>query len=279
MAPLQAMTDEATGAVNIWTQNAVGTSEPERSTYHSIHERLEFTHSEYGQAEYGARLMANAVIDTWRDMARGKGDPDRRRRRQWVAFRSDFARRGQSIDRWFPGPVTHPYPGVSNCRSAPAFAGDPRMPVVGLPDCVPASDGLNQLSDLLGLPDPPGVPASPVDPGLGIDDFKRLGVPVPDNYAAPGYTGLEEDIDVHLQAIRIGDILFTVCSCEQWADQSRNIKTRTDRIPDNEYLGWDWKSEGCTKNNDGTYGTGAEGFGTGTWTCKDPRNLSPICPP
>jgi hypothetical protein len=276
VAPLQAITDEATDAVNIWTQSAVGTSEPERSTYHSIHERLEFSHKEYGQAEYGARLMANSIIGAWRDVERGKddpdfgGDPDR-----LVAFRSDFANAEvKSIDRWFPGPVTHPYPGVSNCKSAPAFTGDPRLPVVGLPDCVPASDGLNQLADLLGLPDPPDVPASPVDPGIDSDDLDRLGIPFPANYAAPGYTGLEEDIDVHLQAFRIGDILFTVCSCEQWADQSRNIETRTDRVAGNEYLGYDWKAEGCTKNNDGTYGVGAEGYGTGTWTCKDPRNLA-----
>ena len=130
LAPLQAITDEATGAVNIWTQNAVGTSEPERSTYHSIHERLEFTHKDYGQAEYGARLMANAITGAWRDVARGKdhpdfeGDPDR-----WVEFRSDFANgEVKNIDRWFPGPVTHPYPGVSNCRTNPALAGEPADP-------------------------------------------------------------------------------------------------------------------------------------------------------
>jgi len=34
-------------------------------------------------------------------------------------------------DRWFPGPVSHPYPGVSSCRTDPAFQGDPRLPVVG----------------------------------------------------------------------------------------------------------------------------------------------------
>ena len=39
---------------------------------------------------------------------------------------------------------------------------------------------------------------------------------------------LEEDLGVHMQAFRLGDILFTVCSCEQWVDQAYNIKTRTD---------------------------------------------------
>ena len=33
------------------------------------------------------------------------------------------------------------------------------------------------------------------------------------------------------------------CSCEQWKDQSRNIQTRTDRVPDNEWLGYDWSDK------------------------------------
>ena len=35
VAPLQRMVDRATGGLTIYTQNAVGTAEPERSTYHS----------------------------------------------------------------------------------------------------------------------------------------------------------------------------------------------------------------------------------------------------
>ena len=43
-------------------------------------------------------------------------------------------------DRWFGGPVSHPYPGVSSCRTDSALQGNPRVPIVGLPDCteVPA---------------------------------------------------------------------------------------------------------------------------------------------
>ena len=65
----------------------------------------------------------------------------------------------------------------------------------------------------------------------------------------PSYTGLEEDVSVHLQAFRLGDILFTVCSCEQWFDQSRNIKTRTDKVQGNEHHGYDWAAR-CTYNGD-----------------------------
>jgi len=271
LAPMEKMTDRATGALTVYTQGAVGTSEPERSSFHSIHERLEFTHTEYGQAEYAARLMSNAIVDTWRDIERGKdatgfaGDPER-----FVPFRSDFAANEVAEkDRWFPGPLAHPYPGVSNCKTDSALAGNPQLPVVGLPTCQGIKSGLDELG--LGVASD-NVPDPPVDPGLTTADFARVGVPVPTNYSAPGYTGLQEDIDVHLQAFRVGDILFTVCSCEQWYDQSRNIKTRTDLKADNEHLGYDWKKQ-CTPNDDGSYG-GAQGYGTGTWSCPAPADPS-----
>ncbi len=128
VAPLQRMVDRATGGLTVFTQNAVGTAEPERSTYHSMHERLEFTHREYAQAEYGARLMADAITDTWRDVERVTPErPDR-----FVPF--DDSLEVAMEDRWFPGPLSHPYPGVSNCRADKAFEGDPQFPVVGLPD-------------------------------------------------------------------------------------------------------------------------------------------------
>jgi len=271
LGPLEAMTDRATGGLTIWTQGAVGTAEPENSRYHDIHERLEFSHREYGQAEYGARLMSNAIVDTWRDIAnRTPEDPER-----FVAFDSDFEKEEVAFkDRWFPGPVTRPYPSVSSCRTNPALSGDPRLPVVGLPNCVPLSEGLDELAGFAGLPDPPAFPKPPIDPGLTTQDFARVGVPVPDNYSAPSYTGLQEDIDVHMQAFRIGDILVTVCSCEEWSDQSKNIKTRTDRKADNEHLGYDWKQRCEPIPGSGTFGSGPEGYGTGKWSCVDPRDES-----
>jgi hypothetical protein len=263
LAPLERMTDRATGAMTVFTQGAVGTSEPERSTFHSIHERLEFSHREYKQAEFGARLISNAMVAGFRQIGEGKSV---------VPFRSDFAGREVKFDdRWFPGPISHPYPGVSSCRTDPALAGDPLIPVVGLPDCVPLSESLDKLADFAGFPSPGNLPAPPIDPGIDTSDLQRVGVPVPANYSAPSYTGLEEDIDVHLQAFRIGDVLFTVCPCEEWADQNRNIKSRTDRTTGNEYLGLDWKAQ-CAPDRNGSYGGGSEGYGTGTWTCPDPND-------
>jgi hypothetical protein len=271
LAPLEKMTDDATGAVTIFTQNAVGTSEPERSSYHDIHQRLEFPHKEYGQAEFGARLMSGSIVDTWRDIADGTPEfPSR-----FVPLRSDFVADEVAFDdRWFPGPVTHPYPGVSNCKSDPAFQGDPRVPLVGLPDCQSLQEALDDLPG----PGPSDAPPSPVDPGLDSDDFQRRGIPVPENYSAPSYTGLQEDIDVHLQAFRIGDIFFPVCSCEQWADQSRNIETRTDQVAGNEYLGYDWKQR-CTLDPGDPYEQGEDGYDPdATWTCPNPGNPAQTLP-
>ena len=250
IGPLQRMTDRATGALTIFTQSSVGTSEPERSSFHPVRERLEFTHAQYAQGEYAARLMSDAIVGLWRGIAAG-GVGDRER---FVPFRSDFPVR--MIDHWYPGPFSHPYPGVSNCRTDKTLAFEPQLPIVGLPDCA------NPFSPL-GLPD---SPIEGIDPGLNTDSFQRLGIPVPENYSAPSYTALEEDLNVHLQALSLGDILFTVCSCEQWSDQGRNIKTRTDTRQGNEWLGYDWK-EKCARLADGR------------WDCADPRDESKRLPP
>ena len=267
LAPLQRMVDRRTGGVTIWTQNAVGTGEPERSSYHSIHERLEFTHKDYGQAEYGARLMADAILGAWSEIPRIRAvEPG-----SAVPMSGDFDVHME--DRWYPGPISHPYPGVSNCRTDRSLDGNPQVPAVGLPTCQgprnnPVGDVFAPVEDTFG----------PQNPGVTTDDLQRAGIPVPENYGAPSYTGLEEDLGVHLQAFRLGDMLFTVCSCEQWKDQAENIRSRTDRQAGNEYLGYDWKQQ-CTRRGDGTYGLGVEGYGTGTWDCPDPRDTSRTLPP
>jgi Neutral/alkaline non-lysosomal ceramidase, N-terminal len=247
VGPLERMVDRETGGRLVFTQGSVGTTEPERSSYHSVHDRLDFTHREYGQAEYNARLVADAITRVHDDIGRGRGR---------VPFFTDGEVAMES--RWFPGPLTHPYPAVSNCRTEQVAEGNPQLPVVGLPDCA----GPSRAFDEVGA----DFPETPQSPGPSHQDLKEAGIPVPDNYGAPSYSGLEEDVSVHLQAFRIGDILFTVCSCEQWADQSKNIKTRTDKVIDNAWRGFDWS----------TY-TGLNGLdqacfrlGSGDWSCPDP---------
>ena len=214
LGPLERFVDRETGATTVFMQNAVGTAEPERSSFHDFHERLEFTHRQYGQAELGARMLADAVVGTWR--AIGDQQAGGETLVPWMTSAPV-----QVSDRWFPGPLSHPYPTVSNCRTEPTVEGEIGVPVIGLPDC-------NRDADASGV-----LPDTPYSPG----------VPLPSNYSFPSYGSLQETLGIHLQALRIGDMLFTFCSCEQWKDQSRNIQTRTDKTPGNEYLGYEWPCE------------------------------------
>ncbi|HEV3228283.1 MAG TPA: neutral/alkaline non-lysosomal ceramidase N-terminal domain-containing protein, partial [Solirubrobacteraceae bacterium] len=270
VAPMQRVIDRETGALAIFTQNATGTTEMARDgTGHPysqfLHQRLEFAHKEYAQSDWAGHLIGDAVVGAWREI--GAGTPSNAQK--YVPFMSGdvtFASR----DAWYPGPLSHAYPGVSSCRTQPALAGNPRLPVVGLPDCQSAAD-------FFGFPGPPAL-------GVSTGQLEQAGIPIPENYSAPSYTGLEENVDVHLQALRIGDILLTVCSCEQWKDQSANIKSRTDQTSNNEYWGFDWTdpsgahtnsfdpywTQYCTRNGDGSYGdysSVADPYGNGTWNC------------
>ena len=260
--------DRTAGGVTMITQNATGTSEVEEDRWHPIHKRELFNHAQYNQMEWGARQLASSIVSDVNSIRKQRANPDTRPTAYGgSSYHDRFVPWMRSFpvamdDRWFPGPVSHPYPGVSSCRTDPAFQGDPRLPVVGLPDCqdMPWGTSLSPVTTLGGA-----------SPGISTNTFEALGIPVPENYSAPSTGGLEDTVGVHMQAFRLGPILFTVCSCEQWVDQAYNIKTRTDVVPGNEYLGYDatsaraHPSERCTRNGDGTYKD--DGSGTGTWTC------------
>src|SRR5215210_2663664 len=98
--------------------------------------------------------------------------------------------------------------------------------------------------------------------GLSTDDFEKLGIPIPENYSFPSHGALQDTYGVHMQALRLGEILFTVCSCEQWVEQSYNIKTRTDALPGNEWLGYDPTAPDADPTD--RCEPGAPG---GDWTC------------
>jgi len=265
-ATMERFVDREAGGVTIFTQNATGTSEVEKDNWHPVHERQLFDHAQYQQMEWGARQLADAVLANLRDIRRQKPNHDDRPtqyggtsyRDRFVKWMSDFP--VGIDDRWFPGPVSHPYPGVASCRLDPTLGGDPRLN--GVPECVDAPIGSSLM---------PITPLGGMTPGISTDTFQELGIPVPETVSTPSHTGLEDTLGVHMQAIRLGDILLTVCSCEQWVEQSWNIKTRTDTRPGNEYLGYDPTSEDahpslrCTPDGDGTYK--ADGTGTGRWTC------------
>ena len=224
VGPFERMTDRRTRAMTIFTQGAVGNHEPEQSRWHEPSERREYYHRDYAQTERAARTLSDAVVATSGDVRRRRagpaGDPDR-------LVRFDDMAEVKMVDRWFPGPASHPVPTVAGCRTDEAVKGDPRVPVAN--ECM-------------------GVEHDAFDPGVSTDTLQAAGIPVPENLGVPAYTGLEEDLNVHLQALRIGDILLTICSCEQWADQSLNIKSRTNVEQGDEWHGyvWDCQPDGDT---------------------------------
>ncbi len=234
--------DREVGGVTLFSQNDTGTAEAHDLTSgqtvtdthaHPPHLRQEFSHREYAQVERAARKLSDYVEAAWRDVEiasdGGSVPPDHR----VVPFRSSFEVGVKDLR--FAPPGYRTLPTVSSCRTEKAFQGNPGVPLAGLPDCKfpfgPAEDAVDEL---------------PFDPGVTYEMLRDLcddgivAACVPDNIGAPSYTGLQETVQVHLQAIRLGDIGITVCPCEQWADQSRNIKTRLDKIAGNVWYGWDW---------------------------------------
>jgi len=269
----QRMLDRQTGAPTIYMQDAVGNSETEKNTYHDIHQRQFFEHEMYQQIEHNAFQIADAAFATWKRIGAGQPDPgpaggtgdpvNRDQAQHFVAFSSDPV--VSEDNRWFPGPYSHPVPTVGNCRTDTTLGGNPQAPGAGLPDC--AGPGR------VGLTAPPGFPVPSQFAGASAEQLAGLGLPVPANYGAPSHNALEESLGIHLQAIRIGDLLLTMCSCEQWHDQAQNIRTRTDQISANEWLGYDW-ADPNRPDNDGSKGC----FQTaeGTWNCPDPETACTV---
>ncbi|MDQ1375228.1 MAG: hypothetical protein QOJ09_2566, partial [Actinomycetota bacterium] len=131
-------------------------------------------------------------------------------------------------------------PAVSNCRSEPTAEGNPGMVITGLPDCAryrgDVQDGY-QYNDN----------TSPV-----FESLKMHGIPVPEHYDAPSHGAVEENYRIHLQAVRLGDILLASCSCEPQVDLIKNLESRTDDRAGNIYDGFDW-SPYCTQQADSTW--------------------------
>jgi hypothetical protein len=262
-----------TGATAIFSQNNPGTTEEDgNGQTHAPAVRAEFDHKEYAQQERGARQIANAVVQGMN--AVGTNHPvvpttiPPSGRSAYVASTFvpyqalDFT--VSELDRRFAPPYSHPYPSVSNCRTPAAFNGNPGLPIVGLPDCDNSAGAL--FGPVFGQ-----LKGTPLDPGVTYNQLNAAGVPIPANYGAPSYTGLEETVQVHIQVLRLGEVVVTACPCEQWADQSRNILSRADKVQGNEWLGFDW-TQFCSKK-DAT-----------TWTCPNPGAVSnydgnPAAPP
>ncbi|MEY2474961.1 MAG: hypothetical protein QOG87_276 [Actinomycetota bacterium] len=227
VSPLERYVERDIGAPVVFSQGGVGSSEPANDTKDTMGPGVvrAFSHYGYAQAERHARLMADKVVEGFNIIGADKGD---------IPWTTDFP--VAMFDGWVPGPVSHPYPAVSNCRTEPTVEGNPGAPVVGLPDCARPGDSDDN--------------AAPI-----FESLKMHGLPIPnppEHYDAPSFGAVEENLRIHLQAVRLGDILLASCSCEPQVDLIKNLESRTDAEAGNIYDGFDW-SPYCDQQADETW--------------------------
>lgn len=231
LAPLERFVDRHVGAPLVFSQGDVGSAEGPYEGWANATPLPDGTirawaHVGHAQIERGARLLADSVVDAWE--AIGTGDVE-------VPPSSDVP--VGMITYWAPGPVSHPYPSVSNCRTQETLEGRVGLPVLGLPDC---------------SRDAPELPV-----GLPFESLKMHGIPVPDHYDAPSFTAVEENLRLQLQVVRLGDVVLGSCACEAQADLILNFESRADDVEGNIHDGFPW-DEHCDDRGDGT------------WACPNP---------
>ncbi len=189
-----------------------------------------WAHVGHAQTERGARYLAASVVTAWNTIGANRGQ---------VRYSSNFP--VDALTNFVPGPVSHPYPSVSNCKSETTAEGNPGSPILGLPDCARARE------------------ADPTN--MVWENLKAHGLPLPEHYDAPGFAAVEENMRIKLQVFRLGEVLLASCSCEAQMDLILNLESRLDRVQGNIFDGYDW-GQHCTQNEDGT------------WTCPNPRDRS-----
>jgi hypothetical protein len=235
VASLERFVERATGAPLVFGQGDVGSAEAGPGRPDLVPDGIpkRWSHAGHAQAERGAFLLSQDVVEGYREIAAGSPT---------VPFSSAFD--VAAGNAFVPGPVSHPYPSVSNCKTHTTAEGNPGAPIAGLPDCARAQRG-NEDANIL------------------FESMKAHGIPIPEHYDAPSFTGVEENTRLKLQAFRMGEVILGSCACEAQVDLILNFESRADGAQGNIWDGYDWRDRlGCTQNADTT------------WTCKHPQNPS-----
>lgn len=266
LAPLQRFVDAEIGAPMVFSQGDVGSSENTGNACEILDEHgkvirdtttgygdngspqcgenapdegvlRDWNHKGYVQTERNVRYLADDIVRAWNAIGAGQGD---------VPMSSDFV--VDSRIAWVPGPVSHPYPSVSNCRTERTLDGDVGVPVAGLPDC----------SREAGAAQPVLSPAlAPL--ALVVETLKAHGFGVlPDNYDGPSAQVVEESLRIKLQAVRLGEVLIASCACEAQNDLILNLESRADNVAGNIYDGFDWACLIPEFQNDAQYASACE---------------------
>ncbi len=241
LGPLERMVERETGAPLVFSQGDVGSAESSGDDAELLADDAsvcgrwpsdaeapesddcafgegvlrDWAHEGYVQTERNVRFLADDIVRAW--TAIGAGDA-------LIPYTADFD--VDMLTVWTPGPVSHPYPSVSNCVTATTVGGDPGVPALGLPDCYRLGfPGDNELT---------GVTARL------FTTQQAEGIPLPDHYDAPAVGVVEENLRLKLQALRIGDILLASCACEAQSDLILNLESRLNDTAGDIYDGFDW---------------------------------------
>jgi hypothetical protein len=267
------MVDRELQTTSLFTQRETGASGPHNGAQvHAPETRRDFHDEGTAQMDRAARLLADAITATLKDIK--TGTPERKSAHQPWTSDFDIA----TASKNFLPPATRPYPGVSNCNTASLFHGDPRLPILGLPDCARTNNPPSPAPKELGEPSRQVTAITKPLTSPMYEQLKEAGVPVPESYSGAALTAVEEQNSVHMMAIKLGGIAVTVCPCEQFTDTALNIESRLDKVEGNLWKGWDWTAQKTPAGRDWCV-VGGTGSGQ-SWTCADPRNpradLAPI---
>lgn len=239
VASLERFVERDTGAPLVFGQGDVGSAEAGPAFRQEVADLgipAKWSHFGHAQAERGGYLLAQDVIKGWNQIAQNQPSPEPYAS-TFVPFSANFD--VEAGNAFVAGPVSHPYPSVSNCRTETTAGGRPGVPVAGLPDC-----------------SRPGGMDSPT--AQLYDALKEAGVPIPDNYGAPSFTGVQENMRLKLQAFKMGEVLLASCACEAQVDLILNLESRINEIQGDIWDGFDWTERmNCTQAVEG-----------GDWTCE-----------
>ena len=205
-----------------------------------------------------ARRAADGRRDrcgAWRDIAR----PTPERPGTLVPFQTTSRSRWRTAGS--PGPLSHPYPSVSNCRTDQTFEGDPQVPIVGLPDCERPAATARRHRAAAPSDRPAGRPGplAPTTPARGHPGAGELSA----RRRTPGSRRTSASTSRRSASA-------TCCSRSARASSGRPEPQHQDAHRPRRRATCTWATTGarsCTH------------AATATWTCPDPRDTSQTLPP
>jgi hypothetical protein len=243
LGPLERFVDRETGAPLVLTQGDVGSAEGTGDEWRVNQDGTieAWYHRGFANAERGARYLADSIVEGFNEIENGTPA---------VPYSTDFPVGMYST--WIPGPSSHPYPSFGNCRTERTVEGSPGAPTT--PDCA--------------RPFP-----KPAQSQMVWENIKAHGLPVPEHYDTSGFMGVEENLRLRLQAVRLGDVILASCSCESQVDLILNFESRADDKLGNLWHGYEWK---CSRPGYDPQAPATPDGPVHTWTCaEDDPQLPP----